>query len=438
MASKYYAQTITAGSVKGKNLTRVASVHSGGSCRVPSLAFGTRSASSSSMKLGCGRYGPSICPPNASFAPVFSGSYGWHDEGILNCNEKELMQSLNDRLASYLERVRCLEQENAHLECKIREWHESQAPYESTDFHSYYKIIEELKHQILCAKTENARLVLEIDNARLAADDFRTKYETELALHQCVESDIHGLRKILDEMTLSRADLEAQLESLKEEHLCLKKNHEEEANALRSKLGARVNVEVDAAPSCDLNKMLDEIRNQYECLAEKNRRDMEELNQQVVSSGEELQSCQSEITELRHTIQTLEIDLDAQQNMKNALECTLHETEARYSTQLAQLQGVISTIEGQLGDLRYDMERQSHEYKILLDLKTRLEAEISTYRRLLEGEDHKFSRVPSMPECPPPVPAPAPQVTKKIRTITEEIKDGKVISSREQVQHVTL
>lgn len=124
---------------------------------------------------------------------------------------------------------------------------------------------------------------------------------------------------------------------------------------LRSKLGARVNVEVDAAPSCDLNKILDEIRSQYESLAEKNRRDvetwftskvgvlrglkestvssskwrhfpssfslaffafqMEELNQQVISSGEELQSCQSEIIELRHTVQALEIDLDAQQNM---------------------------------------------------------------------------------------------------------------------------
>nr|XP_060637001.1 keratin, type I cuticular Ha6-like [Anolis sagrei ordinatus] len=444
MASKYYARTISSGSVKGGGLTRISSAHSGGSCRVP--AFGSRSVSSSSIKLGCGNYMPSICPPNASFAPFLSGSTGWHDEGILNCNEKELMQCLNDRLANYLERVRCLEQDNANLECKIREWHECQAPYESTDFHSHYKIIEELQHQILCAKTENARLVLEIDNARLAADDFRTKYETELALRQCVESDIHGLRKILDEMTLCRADLEAQLESHKEELLCLKKNHEEEANALRSKLGARVNVEVDAAPSCDLNKMLGEIRNQYECLAEKNRRDvetwfsskMEELNQQVLSSDEELQNCQSEIIELRHTMQALEIDLDAQQNMKNALECTLHETEARYSTQLAQLQCVISTIEVQLGDLRNDMERQNHEYKILLDVKTRLEAEISTYRRLLEGEDHKFPRVPSVPECPPPVCAPTPHITKKIRTITEEIKDGKVISSREQVQHVAL
>ncbi|XP_028559483.2 keratin, type I cuticular Ha6-like [Podarcis muralis] len=438
MASKYYAQTISSGSVKGGGLTRMSSVHSTGSCRAPSLAFGSRSISTSSMKLGAG----SICSPG----PGFLGSYGWHDEGILNCNEKELMQCLNDRLASYLERVRCLEQENANLECKIREWYECQVPYVCIDFQSYYKIIEELQHQILCAKTDNARLVLEIDNARLAADDFRTKYETELALRQSVEADINGLRRILDELTLCRSDLEAQLESLKEELICLRKNHEEEANGLRSKLGARVNVEVDAAPSCDLNKILDEIRSQYESLAEKNRRDvetwftskMEELNQQVISSGEELQTCQSEIIELRHTVQALEIDLDAQHNMKNALECTLQETEARYSTQLAQLQCLISNIEGQLGDLRCDMERQSHEYKILLDVKTRLESEITTYRRLLEGEDCKFPRAPCVPECPPPVCAPVPQITKKIRTITEEIKDGKIISSREQVQHLTL
>lgn len=66
------------------------------------------------------------------------------------------------------------------------------------------------------------------------------------------------------------------------------------------------------------------------------------------------------------------------------------ETECRYAMQLAQIQALISSMEAQLSDVRADTERQNLEYRQLMDIKSRLEQEIATYRSLLEGQDAKM------------------------------------------------
>ncbi|XP_069807956.1 keratin, type I cytoskeletal 14-like [Dendropsophus ebraccatus] len=305
------------------------------------------------------------------------------------------MQHLNDRLSSYLDKVRSLEQQNAQLEGNIRDWYERNQPSFLPDFSCFFRTIQELQNQIFSTRVENARIELQIDNARLAADDFRNKFEMERQLSQTVEADVNGLRILLEELNREICCLESQVQHLQEELQHMKRNHDEEVNSLRAQLGARINVEVDAAPSVDLNRTLDEIRQQYENLMERNLREVEamfrqrteELNREVASGSEQLQSVQTEVIDLKRKIQTLEIELQSQLSMKSALEGTLAETEATFGSQLAQLQGLINNVECQLTQIRSDLERQNHEYKILMDQKTHLEMEIATYKRLLEGHD---------------------------------------------------
>ncbi|XP_049636402.1 keratin, type I cytoskeletal 40 [Suncus etruscus] len=335
--------------------------------------------------------------------PCLVGNCVWCEDGAFNSNEKETMQFLNDRLANYLEKVRGLEEMNAELECRIREQCEDDIPLVCPNYQSFFDTIEELQQKILCTKAENCRLAVQLDNCKLAADDFKSRYESELSLRQLVEADISGLRGILGELTACKGDLEAHVESLKDDLLCLKKNHEKEVSLLRDQLGDRLSVEIDPAPTVDLNRVLNEMRCQYEKVLADNHRDAEEwfavqteeLNQQQLSSAEQMQDCQVELLELKRKANALEIELQAQQNLTESLECTVAETEAQYSTQLAQMQCLIDNVESQLAEIRCDLERQNQEYEVLLDVKARLEGEINTYQGLLEGEDCRLPCNPS-------------------------------------------
>ncbi|KAF1662223.1 Keratin, type I cytoskeletal 20, partial [Aptenodytes patagonicus] len=385
---------------------------------------------------GAGGYGTRIST-STNYGQGFGGNFQLNITGndvLLTGNEKSTMQNLNDRLASYLEKVHSLEKANSLIEMKIKEWYEKNTTDTRHDYSSYFKTIEDLQNKIGAAQLENAGLVLQIDNAKLAADDFRLKYENEHLLRQSVESDINGLLQVRDDLTLTKSDLESQIESVNEELAFLKKNHEEDVDRLRKQVGGSVNVEVDAAPSTDLATVMENMRQQYEKMAEKNHQEAkeqfekltEELNQEVATNIEQLQAQRKEVTDRRQIFQGLELELQSQLNMKKSLEDTLAATEARYSYQLSQIQEAVANLEAQLRQLRADMEGQNNEYRILLDIKTRLEMEIATYHRLLEGEDSGHFQVHvSTAELEK-----ESGKVKKIKTIVEEVVDGKVVSSQ--------
>uniref|UniRef100_A0A8C6UQ05 IF rod domain-containing protein n=1 Tax=Neogobius melanostomus TaxID=47308 RepID=A0A8C6UQ05_9GOBI len=302
----------------------------------------------------------------------------------VGANEKATMQNLNDRLASYLEKVRSLEKENDRLEKLIRDWYQSRTVI-THDYTHYFATMEDLKDKIRVASRINAKIVLDIDNAKLAADDFKMKYENELAMRQALEADIAGLKRVIDEMNLARMDLESQYEGLKDELIMLKRNHEEELVLLRASAGSDVHVTVDATPSVDLNGTMSEMREHYEGVITKNRKELESwyqgkiaaVEQEVNTHTQTLTVSRTEIKDLKSTLQRLQIELQSHISMKASLENTLAETQARYTAQLASLQQTVTSLEAQLAQLHANITSTKQEYDMLLDLKTRLELEIA-------------------------------------------------------------
>ncbi|XP_077475996.1 keratin, type I cytoskeletal 50 kDa-like [Stigmatopora argus] len=348
-------------------------------------------------------------------------------------NGKFAMQNLNDRLAIYLNEVLALEKANCEMELKIHQFMESRVGPSSRDYTAYYPTIADLKAKILDAKRINAEVHLSAENAALASDDFKAKYENELNMRVAVEADIGGLRKYLDTISLNTRQLEEEFEALNRELISLTMNHQEELKKSRPDMTEPDCICPKPAPS-DLLNTMGEIRDHYEAIVAKNLRDLEiwynakieGINNQVSTDKFSLENYRWEVNETKRTLQTIEIELKSMLDLKAAEEGTLIEIKYHHHQKLSAHQYQVSSLEHQICHLRADMECQMREYHILLDIKDRLEMEIAEYRRLIDGKNVGGISCVANPSLSS---SSSTTSRKRVVTVVEKLVDGRVVSS---------
>lgn len=99
---------------------------------------------------GAGGYGTRVST-STNYGQGFGGNFQLNITGndvLLTGNEKSTMQNLNDRLASYLEKVRSLEKANSLIEKQIKEWYEKNTTVIRCDYSSYLKTTEDLQKKV--------------------------------------------------------------------------------------------------------------------------------------------------------------------------------------------------------------------------------------------------------------------------------------------------
>lgn len=264
----------------------------------------------------------------------------------IRTQEKAELQDLNDRFASFIERVHELEQQNKLLETELLLLRQRKA--EPSNLQALYEHeIRQLRAAVEEAQHEKDAAQDHRDQMDDVLRNLQKRYEDEVLGREEAEGRLMEARKDSDEAALGQAELKKKVGTLLDELAFLKRLCESEIAELQAQIqySADVSVEMEVAKP-DLSASLRDIRVQYEKLAQRNLQSAEEWfcnKMNVMSVGtalntESARHAKDEAGEYRRLLKARTLDIDACREINQALENQLQEVEEKQSAEISGLQ----------------------------------------------------------------------------------------------------
>ena len=261
-------------------------------------------------------------------------------------NEKEQLQGLNDRFASYIDKVRYLEEQNKLLETEIQELRQRKFT-QSKLSDAFDQELSELRSTLEQLHREKAQIIVDADNIEEDIHRLKNRYEDEARLREKTEIAIRELKKEKDDSVLIKSDLEKKVQSLLDEADFLRSNHAVEVSELLAQLQeAQVPVDMREFSKTDITSALREIRAQLDGFSSQNLHQAEEvfqcryakLSDAADQNKDAIKSVRDEIADYRRQLQVKNVELEALHGTKDSLDRQLNDTEDRHNNDLGSYQ----------------------------------------------------------------------------------------------------